>query len=791
MKHILIILMLMPFLLLAQNDRSLENNKRSDTIDIKIYKLYIDVTDFNTNTIKASCQVKFQSKMNNVSGISLDLLSLQVDSVIYHGQAADYSYNGELLRINFTVPINQFDLDSVTVHYQGSPVTDASGWGGFYFQNGFAFNLGVGFEANPHNFGRVWHPCFDNFVERAQYEMTFKTSGTKRAYANGIITHEDNSIPGEMLRTWFISHPIPSYLACFTVGDYTHVTQNYQSPLYGNSIPVMLVARPQDTVGMKISFNKLFDMMEIYEQKYGPYLWEKVGFALVPFNSGAMEHATLVAFPQLVGAGNTNYDWLIAHELSHHWWGNLVTCKTSSDMWINEGFAVYSEAIFLEAINSYNSYLNDLKNKHLKVLQQAHFNDGDFYPISGVPHGAVYGDHSYQKGAVVLHNMRTYLGDELFFQGLQALQTDFAQSAVDAIDVRNKLTQTTGVDMTSFFDDWIFQPGFVGIVLDSFQVVPNGNQFDVKVSMRQKIRKANHLFSSFPLRVSFVQDIGTEVHETITFSGEQMTANFTLPFNPKMVYLNGNEGIMNAVTAKNYLLTESGTFLDNYSYSRVIAPAANPPGTRLVRIEHCRVAPDAFDENNPGVKISSERYWRVDGVWDKDFTWNTWFVFDARNNASGNLDMDLMQNPHQINFHEDSLKLLYRPNPSSPWTIVEHAELNRLGSATDGYARFVLNNVQKGEYTFGFKFSSLNLGDYKLNNFVIYPNPAQGFFSFKAPNSNEKYTLLIHDNAGRLLKSIHVSNGQIIELDKNWHGVLHVSVCINNKILGTQRLVVD
>jgi hypothetical protein len=387
--------------------------------------------------------------------------------------------------------------------------------------------------------------------------------------------------------------------------------------------------------------------------------------------------------------------------------------------------------------------------------------------------------------------MRTYLGDELFFQGLQALQTDFAQSAIDAIDVRNKLTQTTGVDMKSFFDDWIFQPGFVGVVLDSFQVVPNGNQFDVKVSMRQKIRKANHLFSSFPLRVSFVQDIGTEVHETITFSGEQMTANFTLPFNPKMVYLNGNEGIMNAVTAKNYLLTESGTFLDNYSYSRVIAPAANPPGTRLVRIEHCRVAPDAFDENNPGVKISSERYWRVDGVWDKDFTWNTWFVFDARNNASGNLDMDLMQNPHQINFHEDSLKLLYRPNPSSPWTIVEHAELNRLGSATDGYARFVLNNVQKGEYTFGFKFSSLNLGDYKLNNFVIYPNPAQGFFSFKAPNSNEKYTLLIHDNAGRLLKSIHVSNGQIIELDKNWHGVLHVSVCINNKILGTQRLVVD
>lgn len=791
MRSLFTLLFCAPLILLSQNNRSLENNKRSDTIDVTIYKLYLDVTDFNTNIIKASCQVNFTAKMNNVGGISLDLLNLQVDSVKYQGQDAVYSYNGELLRVNFPVAMNQNQSDSVLVYYQGTPETDASGWGGFYFQNGFAYNLGVGFDADPHNFGRVWHPCFDNFVERAQYEMKIRTSGTKRAYASGVIIDEDESVPGEMTRTWMISDPIPTYLACFTVGDYVHVNQAYTSALYGYTKPVMLVARAQDTTGMKSSFNKLFDMMEIFELRYGPYLWEKIGFALVPFNSGAMEHATLVAYPQLVGAGNTTYDWLISHELSHHWWGNLVTCKTSEDMWINEGFAVYSEAIYKELANSYTSYINDLKQNHLEVLQSAHFKDGDFYPLSGVPNEAVYGPHSYEKGSVMLHNMRTYLGDSLFFIGIQALQQDFVHQSVDAAEVRDKLTEATGVDMTDFFEDWIYQPGFVGLVLEQYSVVPNGSNFDVTVSMRQKIRRADHLFSSFPIQVNFVEDIGFESAETIEFSGEQLTHTFTLPFAPKMVYLNGNEGIMNAVTAKNYVLTENGTQLDNYSYSRVISPAQNSPGTRLVRFEHCRVAPDDWIDQDMGVQISSERYWRVDGIWEADFSFNSWFVFDGRNTVSGNLDMDLMTNPIGFQFREDSLKLLYRLNSSFPWTVVESAELNTQNNLTDCSGRFVLNNVQKGEYTFGIRYSALNMDDFLEESFLLYPNPSQNQVTFSAPNqSTEIFALTFVDVQGRVVQQMIAKHGDAFDVDFS-AGVYVVHLSSNNQNLGAMRLVIE
>lgn len=791
MRLTLLLALLSPYWIFAQDNRSLENNLRSDTIEVKLYKLFIDVTDFNTNVIKASCQVDFTTKMNNVSGISLDLLNLQVDSVKYQGQDANYAYNGELLRIHFPDVLAMNQDESVVVYYQGTPVTDASGWGGFYFQDGFAFNLGVGFVADPHNFGRVWHPCFDNFVERAQYEMTFRTLGSKRAYASGIIIDEDVSVPGEMLRTWKISDPIPSYLASFAVGDYVHVSQDYTSSIFGYTKPVMLVGRPQDTTGMLLSFNKLFDMMEIFETRYGPYVWEKIGFVLVPFSSGAMEHATLVAYPQLVGAGSSAYDWLIAHELSHHWWGNLVTCKTSSDMWINEGFAVYSEAIYKELANGYNSYISDLKQNHLEVLQGAHFKDGDFYPLSGVPHQAVYGPHSYEKGSVMLHNMRTYLGDTLFFNGIQALQQDFAHSAVDAYEVRDKLTETTGVDMTDFFEDWIFQPGFVGVVLEQYSVVPNGSNFTVTVSMRQKIRRADHLFSSFPLQINFVEDIGLEHIEEIVFSGEQLTVSFSMPYAPKMVYLNGNDGILNAVTAKNFLMTENGTQIDAYSYSRFTAPATNGVGTRLVRFEHCRVAPDNWIDQDLGIQVSSERYWRVDGVWEDAYAVNAWFSFDARNTVSGNLDMDLLTNPNGLTFHEDSLRLLYRPNNASAWSVVPNAELNNQGSATDGSGRFVLNNAQKGEYTFGIKYSAVGLVDFVEDAFLLYPNPTQKQVTFVAPNkSTVTYQLQFIDVQGRLIMSTDAIDGAVFTLDLP-KGMYIVGLSSNGKKIGNMRLVIE
>ena len=147
-------------------------------------------------------------------------------------------------------------------------------------------------------------------------------------------------------RKWVLNEEIPTYLASVAVARYRQV--NWSINALDGTKPITLVSAGTDTTAMKNGFVNLKDCINGFENYYGPYKWNRFGYCLVPFNSGAMEHATNIAYPRAV-AGNLAYEAeLMAHELSHHWWGDLVTCETQEDMWINEGMATFSSYMFLE-----------------------------------------------------------------------------------------------------------------------------------------------------------------------------------------------------------------------------------------------------------------------------------------------------------------------------------------------------------------------------------------------------------------------------------------------------------
>jgi aminopeptidase N len=391
-------------------------NLRSDTIDVKHYSVYIDFGANGQPIIHGQCEVFFEVKLPAISTISLDLLQLTIDSVKQNNMLLNFNYNDTLLIAQLSQALQIGDSESVTVYYHGSPQGDPSGWGGYYQQGNYSYNLGVGFAAKPHNYGRVWHPCFDNFVERATYTITLKTANPRKGIANGLLINSSNN-GTHTTQTWQLNQEIPTYLACIASAPYVEVSQTYNSPLFGTSVPISLFAEAADTTALKNSFINLHGAIAAFEQGYGPYLWEKVGYHLVPFNSGAMEHATQIAYPKITANGNITYQTLMAHELAHSWWGNLVTCRTAEDMWINEGMAAYSESLFLEYINGYTSYISNVKSNHKEVLHKAHIKDGGFYALHGVPHEITYGDHSYNKGADVAHTLRSYMGNQEFFFG--------------------------------------------------------------------------------------------------------------------------------------------------------------------------------------------------------------------------------------------------------------------------------------------------------------------------------------------------------------------------------------
>ena len=211
-----------------------------------------------------------------------------------------------------------------------------------------------------------------------------------------------------------------------------------------------------------------------------------------------------------------------------HWWGNLITCRTDEDMWINEGMASYSEHLFLESIYGYNSYINEVKLNHKDVLHHAHINDNGYRSLHGIPHAYTYGDHSYNKGADVAHTLRSYMGDFEFFNSLRSILGAYSFQDIDAYDFRDHINNTSGVNVTQFFDDWIFGAGFPHFSIDSFRVDPTGNDYLVEVYIQQKLKGTNDLFDSVPLEINFVNSDWSEFQDSFIMSGPASSFSFVV-----------------------------------------------------------------------------------------------------------------------------------------------------------------------------------------------------------------------------------------------------------------------
>ncbi len=768
---------------------SAEDNLRSDTVDVLHYTVNLSI-DFEATSLSGYCAIKFRSKLGAAETLSLDLLRMQVDSVRMNNQPLSFGYNDTLLHLHFPAPVAQGDTAEVVVYYRGQPQTDPSGWGGFYFQNGYAFNLGVGFASLPHNFGRVWHPCFDNFVERATYEFNITSPVDKKAYCNGYL--QNDQVSGSLrTRTWYMPDPIPSYLASIAVADYTHVEQQYVSQLTGLTTPVWLISLPADTSGFKASFVNLFSAIQTFEESYGAHHWNKIGFVTVPFSSGAMEHATNIAFPLFAVGGSTFYETLMAHELAHHWWGDLVTCRTAQDMWINEGMASYSERVFLEKLYGWQRYLAEVRSTHKEVLWKAHIDDGGYHALSAVPEAVTYGTHSYSKGADVAHTLRGYLGDSLFFAGLRHVITQKAMQNISSEEFRDALNEVTGIEVSHFFRDWVLNPGFPHFSIDSMQVSPSGGHYEVRVYVRQKLKAAPAFYESVPIQLTF-RDASWNVHHTqIQVSGEQQHFTLIVPFLPSYAALNEDERISDAITASNLVIHSPG--LKDLSYANFQVTVQSVSDSALLRVSHNWVAADALVEA-AHITVSPDRYWKVEGIRTDAFTATAKFLYNGSTTGSGYLDNELMGNPGSVAFTEDSLVLLYRRSAAELWREYPRYSLAVQGSKTDKSGAVVIDSLAMGEYALGLKTGTVSVSEKVAESLLaVYPNPAseEVQVEWKGPLS-EGYRIQLSDMQGRVVYNAPLRQGrQVIPLSGLSRGHYLISVLNGIRYLSSGKLVVE
>ena len=695
---------------------------RSDSIDILHTSIVLDLTQVDQNTIAARTTLRLAPKVNGIDHLPLDLLALTVDSVTYNNTLLVYSHVGELLDITLDAPHDPSDTLELIVHYHGDPTVDASGWGGFYTSGNIIYNLGVAFAAQPHSYGRAWFPCFDNFVERSTYEFFVRTDLDRHAWCNGEMLSETDLGGGLWESHWQMAGSIPAYLASVAASTYA-VTEDAFASVGGGTVPVDLVAAPGDTTDMKNSFTHLQDAFDGFEERFGPYRWERVGYCLTP--QGAMEHPCNISYPTSIVDGGLQYEATMAHELAHMWFGNLITCATAEEMYINEGFAEYLSYLFLGRVYGNERYMDEVRANHHDMLHRAHVTDEGWYALADMPQDFTYGAQTYNKGADVLHTLRSYLGDGLFSAGLTSVMNTYAFSDISTDQLRDHLTAVTGVDMTDYFDDWIKQPGWAAFEVDGFTSVPQGGNFTVTVQVQQKLRNADHYYHNVPTTVTCVSGTGAVYSELKMLGDANTSVTLTAPFPPAFIWLNYDDRISMAVTAQHDTLTTTGVHQYNQANFRITVNTL--PGTATLRIEEYWVAADDGVDEAFAYVVSPDRYWRITGIVPLGCEFDARIVFDGRPTVAGSYDVGLIQDFGGVAFHEDSMVVLYRSGPGSLWSVVPNATVNTQGSATDGSGRFDLTGFQLGEYTLGWRKSAVAVNDIVADeerSWSISPNPA-------------------------------------------------------------------
>ncbi|MFO8087308.1 MAG: M1 family aminopeptidase [Bacteroidales bacterium] len=732
MKKIIIILCLISLLFSDLQSQSYP----TDSMDVHHYNIELDLVHLSKKELDGHARIRFSAQSGQQKNFYFDLLELTVDSVRVEGQHKTFTSNDTLIKIPVDSTVNLADTLTADIYYGGHPVVEAANWGGFHFlsDSSLAYNLGIAFQAEPHNYGRVWFPCVDNFTDRATYEFHIRTKGSHKAVCTGIQDSLTQHSNGNKTWHWSINQTLPTYLASVAVSDFSVIEDSYQG--IERTIPTTLYVSPSDSADAQGSFVHLNAILSTYEQAYGPYRWPRVGY--VGTVKGAMEHVTSIAYPRHCIDGTLNCESLLAHELSHAWFGNLVTCKTAKDMWMNEGWAVFSEAIYKEGLYGTSAYKDYMRDKLHEVVQTAHITDNGYRALYGIPSEYTYGATVYDKGATVVHSLRHYLGDSLFFPVVRSYLDSFAFHHASTQTMNQFINQASGVNVNAFFDAWVYRPGFSHFSVDSFRYISGLAQFNTEVYLKQRLVGTSQYASDNKLQLGILMDNQNIEYRTVEFSGQDTTFLFNFPDKPAAIMIDPGEQLSDATTDQYKTLRSNSTYDYEHTYASV--DVQDIQDSVLVRITHNWIGPEDSTNIQPALyHLSNNRYWQVEGTFPASFHAKAAFTYQKY----GNLDEDLIVSLF------DSLSILYKEKQADPW---EPISCTQDGSPYAG--KIIVDTLRKGFYVLARYDKSL--GSTLENNdtqlFEIMPNPTRNNIRV-VKKYKHAAQLALYNNQGQLLQT--------------------------------------
>jgi hypothetical protein len=742
LKAYLLFLVIATFLLVPGFLQA-QHRSPADSLHAIHYEININNIDFQAKTIDASTTVLLTPLADNVPVINLELIRLTITSVWLNGvPVSTFSQSDSLLSIPLANPIHPGDTITVKVDYNGVPFHES--WGGFHFSGEYAFNLGVGLTTIPHNLGKSWFPCVDNFTDRATYDVYCTLTAGKMAVCGGLLAEEIDNGNGTTTYHWNLAQTVPTYLASLAVGDYAAVSDTFNG--MNGPVPINIFVRPQDTSRVAGTFVNLKAILGIYEACMGPYQWDRVGYTGTAL--GAMEHATNIFIPHSTISGNTSNESLMAHELTHMWMGDKVTCSSTEEMWINEGWATFFGMYYALALyGDEGAYKKEMRTKHASVLQYCHTpsGDGSYFPLNRIPQQYTYGKSAYDRGATVCQAMRFYLGDSLFFDALAAFISEYAFQPVSSYDIRDFMTTYTGIDMAGFFDNFILNSGTPQYSIDSFIVTGRDkNSFDVNVFVKQKRHGPAFTGNGNIMEVMFMDKNRNTFTDTIHFNGSTGYSIKTVPFPPDIVLVDPEEKMCDATTDNYRTMKIAGSYPFENTYFTLNVESITD--SALIQVTHNWAPPDSLREPVPGLRLSDYRYWRIDGIFPEDFQASGNFFYCANNYLDNTL----------ITSSSDTIIILYRKGAMEDW---QEIGFDKIGPWNIG--NIIVSDLKAGEYTLAVKESGVGIsepGHPGKTTLDIYPNPSSESFTIIS-GSYDRGEIRIYSDTGSYIKAFPVSAG--------------------------------
>ena len=440
-------------------------NPNTLNYDITYHKLEFTV-DPTVASISGKVTTNYTA-VSNMNTVTFDMFdALTATSVKVNGITAPFSQPGSNeLVINLPMMQTTGSTATVVIEYNGNPTS--SGFGSFTIGNHngtpVLWTLSEPFGA------RDWWPCKQDLNDKIDSIDVYITAPSQYvAVSNGVEPNDSSYqvISGANKITHFKHlYPIPAYLIAIAVTDYqTYTQQGGLGTAASPYFPIINYMYPETATAQIASLDPTPSIINFYESKFGDYPFRNEKYGHCQFGwGGGMEHSTV----SFMGANSTGaYSrGLIAHEMGHQWFGDKITCGTWKDIWLNEGITEYLSGLVVEFLDGNNAFKNWKAGKITNITSIPNTNTSNLYltDTQATNVGRIFsGSVTYDKGSMVTHMLRHKLGDVLFYQAMNSYINSplFTYKYAITSQFKNYIQTFTSVDLTQFFNDWVYGQGY-------------------------------------------------------------------------------------------------------------------------------------------------------------------------------------------------------------------------------------------------------------------------------------------------------------------------------------------